>query len=217
MYSITNFSNYPTLSASEVIGAGEIQSQMTSHGLGSGIYGFIDKSNSLTSFYHSYKCQKTIYMKNPYIIRTKEHLSNFSFFSTIFNNVVKELCENNVSDEQIIDYFESNGFEMSESQIISFDESNNKIMLFESFGFGKLLEKIKHFVSDYKLLMANPKDNFIIMPINYLLAGLHDGIYNLANDTANAGSVIYQYPKPRSFITNKKTIIFKGKNFSTEH
>ena len=214
MQSITNFADFPTLSTSEVVTKGDLQSQMTSHGLGSGVYGFIDLSNRLDSPYSGCKHSTAIYMEIPYIIKTKQHLSCFSFFSTILNSTVKKLYDTGISETEIINEFESNGFEITDASISSYDEDENKILLFNSIGNVKLLRSIHNFIADYKVLETGGSDDFIVMPINYLFHNVYHGIYNLANDTANAGSVCYTYVKPRSFIATKKSTILTGKNLS---
>jgi hypothetical protein len=207
---ITNFAQYPTLSASEVISVGDLQSQMTSHGLGSGIYGFINHSNAESTLYHSYTFKTVIQMINPYIIETKEHLSCFSFFSTILNNVVFKIKNKSLKPSEVLEIFEENGFYCSDSSISSFNEIDVPVVLFSSIGKFKLLDAIQRFITDYILLESITENNFIVMPINYLLHGLYDGIYNLANDTANGGSVYFDYSNPRSFIATKKSTILTG-------
>lgn len=210
MFSITNFTDYPTLSTSEVISRGDLKSHMTSHGLGSGIYGFINPLNSSTSLYKSCKNKTLITMDSPYIISTTNHLSCFSFFSTILNEVVSEIKDNICKIGDVVDKFESFGFEFTDSSIVGYDEDYNRILLFESIGRTKLLYSIEKFIDDYNLLETMTGDNYIVSPINYLLHGLYDGIYNEANDTASVGSVKYIYTNPRSFIASKKSTLLSG-------
>ena len=56
-----------------------------------------------------------------------------------------------------------------------------------------LLESVKNFLKDYTILMSRENDNnYVLMPINYLLMSLgYDGIYNLNGDSASLGSVKY--------------------------
>lgn len=209
-----NYSDYPTPSTSEVITRGDLRDQMTSHGLGSGIYGFLDKKNCGSYCHHPYIAEQD--MKNCLMLNkihddegeNRTELSNFTWLSITLNEITNHLYNNQVSDidNYINDALTKNGV-MREDKIYGVDELN--IISIEN-----IITSIKVFLNDYILLMTtNIEDqHYIVMPINYLLYNVFDGVCNYNDDSGKTGSVFYNYPyrNARSYIASKKSNILRG-------
>ena len=209
---IYNFRNYKDPSVSEVISHGDLQSQMTSHGLGSGIYGFIDPKNaksygnfSINSPINIDNCLKLTRQWNDDYGEKYSEFGNFQMLSIMMN----ELC-NNIYNKKNIDIKN----QLLEVGVINEKDKIHNISGLSEITLDEIIINIKLFLTDYTILMTtNPSDeHYIVMPINYLLYGKYDGIYNKIEDSGNSGSVSYVFPykNARSFKSNKKSKILKG-------
>jgi hypothetical protein len=215
-YSITNFRSHQNISTSEIVTLGSLQVQMTSHGLGSGIYGFINPDKAHNSLYNSKLTQSKIYMYNPLCLETDDDASDVSFFSFMLNKLIFDIYKNsqnlsnptnptNPTNQQIRDYF-------TKHQML---KENKLYGVLNKFNIDDVIDCINNFLFDYnKLIELGNQENYIPMPINYLLTKYYDGIYNIARDNASNGSVCYQYINPRSFVATKKKKILTGINLS---
>ena len=196
---IINFTEHEKLSTSEVIAHGDLSAQMTQHGLGSGIYGFVDKNSA--GEYKGYKYVTDIRMENCFIIDSKAKLGIFIQLSTTINQLCFTLYNLYLSGD--------NTFDMFIPDIVAVISKIDVPSIMPRLPFLKIIEGIRMFVDDYILLMSTPyeKEHYIAMPINYILAGLYDGIYNLESDNPANGSVAYSYTNPRSC---KRAFRFRG-------
>ena len=189
---IINFTEFENLSTSEVIAHGELSEQMTQHGLGSGIYGFIDKSNS--GQYGNYKYETNIIMNNCVIIDSKYKLGKFIQLSTAINKICFEVYTLLSQNRDAV-------FDMFIPQITAVIEPIEVTAVMQQLTIEIIIIGIMRFINDYSALMSysSEGENYIVMPINYLLEGLYDGIYNPQSDNPANGSVAYIYTNPRSY------------------
>lgn len=229
-YVIVNY--YPKIylrSMAELIPHGKLKKTMTSHGIGSGFYGFIDPDKIPEDKISLYKNEnyepKEFILYNPLILEDNIILEDyeprsdndrFSAISTQMNDSVYNIYTKYilVKRDYNIDEIVTKDFEYIELQITKLFKVDIKI----------IIESIKEFLVDYKLLMATQpnEEHYVFLPINYLLHNYDfDGIYNIGENKANRGSVKYffneKYPargfpadfksKPESL---KGNLIFKG-------
>lgn len=228
---ITNFHlGSVELAMAEAITYGTLAQQMTQHGLGTGVYGFIDPSDSNKSTF-AYKLPKYIskqlMISNPLILSStyKEYgekrtdLDDLTWFSIHLNILCAKLIDNKLKPtiENIYCIFTNDRFYPI--------DNNNKYYKLTSY-FNLEIQDISFiitfFLLDYKYLMTmTNNENYILMPINYILFNLgYDGIYNLNDDTGRTGSVKYFFDGTiaRGYLPNMKErrsldghLIFMGK------
>jgi len=199
---IINFTKYEHISTSEVIAHGQLQEHMTQHGLGSGIYGFLNEINAGSYMYNEYKTPIEI---NNCLKLEEQWYQDGEIISelTRFTNLSMKLNEICFKLYELI---------ITEKEQFNFDDySPTIISLFEHLVVGikglsiltseRIIYSIKTFLTDYIMLMnTNPlEEDYIVMPINYLLYGLYDGICNSIDDSGKTGSVSYIYTNPRSY------------------
>jgi hypothetical protein len=221
-YQITNFYNEKyTRTIAEVIPHGKLKEQMTNHGLGSGLYGFIDvnqKKESIKIYNRNGNTPMQFIMKNPLILNG-EH--NFYIFSTCLNSVIANLYNSLQTQTPLHAKTytkETISLALDSCKYYSFEDEK----ITENFTPTKesLIRCITNFLSDYDKLMETDKDeeNYVFMPINYVLDYYgFDGIYNISDDGASRGSVCYKFDekyKVRGYpATFKQRIPLKGKLF----
>ena len=210
-YIIGNFhkTQYPPLAMAEAITWGTLQAHMTQHGLGTGIYGFVDftRNNEQTHQYNNHLHTLTqIGLSNPLVLENEyaekedegsgtEYRTDLNYFislSTNLNNACKFLYDSgilNPTSEQVEHIFTNNNFR-------KYGEGYKIIP-----NITILLEMLTHiitlFLSDYNLLMTTTKKSdeyYVLMPINYLMFLMgYDGIYNTNEDSASKGSIKYLF------------------------
>jgi hypothetical protein len=200
-YFITNFHlGSVDLAMAEAITNRTLQQQMTQHGLGTGVYGFIDSSESNKSAL-DYKLptyiSKQLTISNPLILSTKykkygekrTDLMDLTWFSWHLNGLCEKLLLENKepSIKNIYSIFSDNHF---------YPINNNKdykLTTFLNINISDISYMITFFLLDYMYLSTmTENENYILMPINYILFNLgYDGIYNLNDDTGRTGSVKY--------------------------
>ncbi len=204
-YTIGNFHLASVeLGMAEAITFGTLQDQITQHGLGTGVYGFIDynESNPTISHYNNPSSVLTLFtLTNPLVLsntyeeeggETRTELQDFTWLSMNLNGLCNTLYSSGIlepTNEQV-------------QEILS----NNGLFLFEDVGGYKGIPGIplpldlivyiaKSFLEDYHLLMTQTtpeQEYYLLMPINYLLCYMnYDGIYNMNDDTGRTGSVKY--------------------------
>lgn len=191
------------LAMAEAIVSNTLQSQMTQHGLGTGIYGFIDysESNSSTQNYKFDVYELTqIELINPVILENStiidgeiySDLGNFSWLSMNLNILCFEIFnkKKDIIESNIIEILTQNNFFPNEKNY--WDGIPNVPITI-----GDIVWVVKSFLQDYSHLeMLNDDDeNYVLMPINYLLYSYgFDGILNKCDDTGRTGSVKYFFP-----------------------
>lgn len=190
------------LAMAEAITKNTLSNQMTQHGLGTGVYGFIDSTehNKSTIIYKKPGYVPTLLkILNPLVLsntyyedgETRTDLNDFTWFSMQLNMLCENLYENNLeaSIQNILCIFRTNNFYPS--------DDNNKYFKITSTKNVKITDisyMLTFFLLDYKYLMSmnNNNENYILMPINYILFYLgYDGIYNINDDSGRTGSVKY--------------------------
>jgi hypothetical protein len=216
---IYNYSNYDKVSTSEVISYEDLKEQMTNHGLGSGIYGFLNRENASGSVYESYKYINSLEMKNCLVLRNewiedgerRSDLTSLTSLSMFLNSCCYEIYTKKINKSDIISFVVQ---ELPKNGLIL---DNDKLYLRGLFDISldEIVKTITDFLFDYnKLMSESPElENYIVMPINYLLHERYDGICNYINDSGGSGSVFYEFPYlyARSFVATKKSKILKGK------
>ena len=210
-----NYSDFRTPSTSEVITRGDLKEQMTSHGLGSGIYGFLDKKNCGSYCHHKFIAEQE--MKNCLVVKKVQNddgeerteLNNFTWLSTSLNEIAYYIYNNKISN--INNYIEktlTDKLVLHKNKILGIDELN--IISLQN-----IITSVLSFLNDYKLLMATKpeEEHYIVMPINYLLYHVYDGICNYNDDSGKTGSVFYNFPyrNARSYVASKKSHILIGR------
>lgn len=188
------------LAMAEAITYNSLQTQITQHGLGTGVYGFIDYSENNTNT-KNYKLNgwelTEIGLVNPLILKEKKiidgevytDLGNFTWLSMNLNILCFELYNNkkSINKDNIIEIFNKNHF---------FQDSNNYYSGIHDLliSIDDIIWVVKSFISDYNYLMPlNELDEFyVFMPINYLMYYYKfDGILNYCDDSGRTGSVKY--------------------------
>ena len=167
---IYHFSQHEAKISECILAKGKIY--ITSHGLGSGIYGVYNQKNLE-------KGNGSIYVftiDNPYIIDTREKQRNYEKAST---NLMEDLNENK-EDSNIKYYFE----DMIEKFLINFKDEN--------FSYNDIHIALKRFWKDYN----NSDKYYVHMPINYILEHKgYDGVYGDKIDSFQKGNVKFvKYP-----------------------
>jgi hypothetical protein len=206
----------------EVITYSNLQAKMTSHGLGSGVYGFINPDNGTASNYSisgnkAYKIE----LNNPLILGDNKEIidgdikindiSVFQEFSSYLNRLCFYLFDKkkDITDENIKDYTRDE----KNNEFIELDDVNGYKLTLNKFVSLEIVKKtITQFLSDYASLETiNTKENnknYVLMPINYIMEYYgFDGIINKEGDTGNEGSVKYFFDntiKARGYVASQK-------------
>ena len=188
------------LAMAESIPFNTLQNQMTQHGLGTGIYGFVDFSEENPNTY-SYKLEGYIQtefeLANPIVLEKisivdgeqYSDLGNFTWLSTNLNIVCFELnCkEKSINQQNIIEIFTKNYFFPNEEN--NYDGIPNLSINIED-----IIWVVMSFLHDYNYLQSLGENNesYVLMPINYLLYLYgFDGVFNKCDDSGRTGSVKY--------------------------
>jgi hypothetical protein len=223
-YVITNYYDDRYIrSIAEVIPHGLLKEKMTNHGLGSGIYGFIDEKNA-SDYNKLPNSPQKFHIKNPLVLQNNnksvdgEYVSDntrYSEISNLLNRICYKIIVNNISEENYKNIIgEDFMFEFLETT----ENNNLKITDTFSISISDLVDAITQFIIDYKILLQTNEsnENYVYMPINYLLYNFnYDGIYNKGGDTNALGSVKYFFNysySSRGYPSNyKKREPLKGK------
>ena len=188
------------LAMAESITKNTLQTQMTQHGLGTGIYGFVDYSenNNGTAIYKTgnyvlslFELSNPVILHKKYMLDGEEHsdLGNFTWLSTNLNIVCYELYMNKkeINKDNIIEIFSKNYF--FPNQYDFYEGVPNCLVSIDD-----ILQTVILFLNDYNYLMSlDINDEFYVcMPINYLLHFYNfDGVINKCDDSGRTGSVKY--------------------------
>jgi hypothetical protein len=193
----------------EAITHGTLQEQMTQHGLGTGIYGFVDytENNSSNQEYRINNNNELSLFRiiNPlkltntrtegnendgYVDRTD--LSTFSSLSYCLNVISTEVY----TRQNVIN--EANMLTIIKDTLQELCINNNDKMYEVTQNFSvhitEIFYTISNFINDYNILMSTvpENENYVLMPINYLLYYHNfDGVYNINGDTGSSGSIKY--------------------------
>lgn len=188
------------LATAECITFNTLQNQMTQHGLGTGIYGFVDFSEENPHIY-TYKLegyvQTEFELENPVVLEKisivdgeqYSDLGNFTWLSTNLNIVCFELNskEKSINRQNIIEIFNKNNFFPNEENY--YDGIPNFSITIED-----IIWVVKSFLHDYNYLqsLGEKNESYVLMPINYLLYYYgFDGVFNKCDDSGRTGSVKY--------------------------
>lgn len=200
-YTIGNFHlELHKLAMAESITKDMLQNQMTQHGLGTGIYGFVDfsKKNKSANDYKSdgyvlteFEITKPVELKNISIVDGElcSDLGNFTWLSTNLNILCNELYTKkcSINPENIEEIFTKNYFFPNENNF--YDGIPNLPINMDD-----IIWVVSSFLNDYNYLQSLNEENesYVLMPINYLLYHYgFDGVYNKCDDTGRTGSVKY--------------------------
>ena len=212
---IGNFHQKDTeLAMAEAITHNSLSSQMTQHGLGTGVYGFInyDKITDGNGNYNNDKNELSLFnIKKPVILQNnwnedgeaRDDLANFTSLSTRLNILCDEIFKNNLSitDDIIISILRANYlFSKENDGKIYYDGIPNEPVFI-----GDIVKIVTLFLRDYNILLQTSKEseNYIMMPINYLLYSKgYDGIFNKNDDSGRTGSIKYFYGEYKKFNIN---------------
>ncbi len=219
-YVITNFHHRNfNLAMAEAIYPGQLSSIMTSHGLGTGIYGFINPIKRADSIYAEEGFIKTKFIFQKPIILSDKIINEsdntnesdlFSRFSTNLNlicyYIYSKFCLDKTIDEidyifttndeeinnYILDHYKSSNVKIEEKKTRYLSTKNIYLTLDIKISLLELLiQVIIPFIKDY-ITITQKNSGFILLPINYVLETLHyDGVYNIGGDIASKGSVKY--------------------------
>ncbi len=236
MYRITNFYNDAYIrSIAEAIPKGKLKSTMTNHGLGSGIYGFIDphiETDSIQLYKLNENTPKEFILENPLILRDNDEFEDceltsdnvrFTRLSYNLNTLVTKIydkygdnfdeysltdLETYKKDEIPINHLIDIDTELSSYYYYSFDEK-----ITDTFTPNKqiLINAINAFLYDYCCLQHSiNNEDYVYMPINYVLfMHKYDGIYNEGRNIASRGSVKYIFNQTygaRGYPSNYKKL-----------
>lgn len=185
-------SKYPT--ASEYIKPlGQIN--ITSHGLGSGVYGLstfkYDSIKDNLPTYLSKRRRYQITIKNPFIINSNELCDKLIHWSTQLNNTLEKYKTKFISGKLGLRLLAS--IYTEQFNMFSTKKLTQK----------KFIKALKKFLRDY-----TNRTDFVCMPINYIFRELrYDGIYaeKSACDSMNKGNIKFMwYPTARTkkILTN---------------
>jgi hypothetical protein len=212
-YTITHFNyNGYGIAMAEAIYPRRLAELMTSHGLGTGIYGFINEERRDNSVYDNNNYTPTTYnINNPVILKDidrdndyRKDLDEFTNFSTTLNMICYKIYINQLTVNEIP--------QILSDRLILNDGSGNYFCTKDIItSLQEIIETVNLFLIDYNILMHTEEERFVLMPINYFLHHKgYDGIYNLNRDDAGSGSVKYFYNNEysaRGYTPNEKTII----------
>lgn len=150
-----------------------------SHGLGSGIYGLTNSDNELRD--SSLYIIEPLILNNPVILDKDEDQSRFILLS----RYLMELCESYINGD-------GSTYNTLKVEFDIFKNEKDKLCP-KSRGIGFVVRK---FIKDYN---AAKIGDFLKQPINYLLEGPYDGIYNScpAGNIFSRGSVKFEDISPR--------------------
>lgn len=214
---------YP-LSASEVIPKDSLRPRMTSHGLGSGIYGFIDEKKA-QKYTKSSDEMIGIILENPLVLSSDEDLTQLTFVSILLNKSAYEISKVLTDDPKKNMLIAKKIFAEECCKISNLGECKDKepFIYFNEKDIVPVLDAslldmfnaVLAFVNDY-MNIPEDSDMYVKMPINYLLDSHYDGIYNLAADDSSSGSLLFSYENGRSFIASGKSKILTGGLYQNE-
>ena len=185
-YTITNFRPFETdVSSSEYIKkTGNLLNMTKTHGLGSGIYGVIKTPkmiHEINTTIRQSEIPTELVLQNPLILDTNEKFGNFIQLSRYLMGI----CEAQINRKP--DVYRALSGQLQHYNLIrqNICPSSNSIV-----------SAFTGFTKAYKA--ANIGD-FLRQPINYLLEGHYDGIYNSSNDgnSFSTGSVAFIHHNPR--------------------
>ena len=213
MYRIKNFRPIGTeVSSSEYIKKTHNLLNMTkTHGLGSGIYGVIETPqmlHTITTSSRQHELQSVFELHNPVILDTDEKHGSFIYIS----RYLMDLCEAQINQQGSV--YRDLSKSISEYNLIR----KNICPLSNTIG-----KAVNQFIKDYRF--ANIGD-FLRQPINYLLEGHYDGIYNISDNgnSFSTGSVAFIHQNPRhqkyafdpegALLQPDKTLIIKKNRHS---
>ena len=223
-YTITHFNHIDyDIAMAEAIYRGRLSEQMTSHGLGTGIYGFINVERRENSVYENNNYTSTTYnIINPVILKDididkRKDLDEFTNFSITLNMI----CYKIHNDQSTVNDIP----QILRDSLILNDGSGNYFCTKDiSTTLQEIIQTVNLFLIDYNIIMHTEEERFVLMPINYFLKNKgYDGIYNENRDDASSGSVKYFFNdkySARGYTPDEKTIInpiaklvFLGKEF----
>jgi len=156
------------------------------HGLGSGIYGLIEGTNTDRA---GNEIMSAHTLANPVILDTNAKSDDFSWFSGVLMTLVETFVNGGVN------------LKAKHNAIFAAEKSRLEMVkdeLFPAIGDAKsaILKVMQKYKKDYK---AADFGDFLYQPINYLLSGFYDGIYNSSpnGNTLSTGSVYFSSLRPR--------------------
>jgi hypothetical protein len=212
-HTITHFNHIDyDIAMAEAIYPGKLSEQMTSHGLGTGIYGFIDVERRENSVYANNNYTSTTYnIINPVILKdididneNRTDLDEFTNFSTTLNMICYKIHNNQLTVDDIP--------QILHDRFILNDGSGNYFCTKDiSTTLQEIIQTVNLFLIDYNIIMHTVEERFVLMPINYFLQNKgYDGIYNKNRDDAGSGSVKYFFNdnyNARGYTPDEKIIV----------
>ena len=204
-YVITHFyeSIHPDNGSAEFIRKSSVLHMTKTHGLGSGIYG-LTKQTATTQLTRPLNSSKLYPLYHPLVLDTNDKLSCFSQLSIGLMNACESLVKGSDVNELIEDLIED--LQKNQCDVHTIIPSNLHEILYQT---------VTTWVNDYT--NANVND-YLYQPINYLLMGTYDGIFNSSphGDSFASGSVYFpkddteHVPRPQDSAMTKQFKLLEG-------
>jgi hypothetical protein len=231
---IYHFQRKPSpIAMAEAITYGSLKENMTQHGMGTGIYGFINPDTEAAKLYNNsshysekFRLENPIILKNTYLGEYGEKITDLNIFSTLstgLNTLCAILYENKGKEKGLItrdnvkNILEENHLYQNENS--TYDGIPNTTITLDEIVFIVLV-----FMTDYESLMQTNKDDedYVLLPINYLAYLKNfDGVLNMIDDSGRVGSIKYVFDSSygaRGYLAPfKREALLKGKLIFSEH
>ena len=204
-YVITHFyeSIHPDNGSAEFIRKSVVLHMTKTHGLGSGIYG-LTKQTATTQLTRPLNSSKFYPLYHPLVLDTNDKLSCFSQLSIGLMNACESVVKGADVDELIVELIAD--LQKNQCDVHAIIPSNLHEILHQT---------VTTWVNDYT--NANVND-YLYQPINYLLMGTYDGIFNSSphGDSFASGSVYFpkddneHVPRPQDSAMTKQFKLLEG-------
>lgn len=192
---------------------------ITSHGLGSGIYGlsipYYERNKRRLPRYLSEGKKLVVKIDRPYILTSNEHCNSLIRWSTAINDTLQKFKKKFLSglkkerEEKAEEKAEEEAEEEADKTYLSLKLISSLCATqFNKFSERKLTAKkcrtaLRKFLTDY-----SSRKDYVCMPINYILGELrYDGIYagGTSCDSMSKGNIKFMcpYEKAKTVLVNK--------------
>jgi hypothetical protein len=213
-----------SIAMADAITHGSLKDNMTQHGMGTGIYGFINHKTEAASAYNNELNIHTVFtLTNPIILEKTWDIDgdmyndsgNFTWLSMHLNMLCTKLYNDKIpiTQENVTSILKSNHFYPNETG--TYDGIPQILITIDD-----IVNVARIFLIDYNKLMTTEKEeeNYVFMPINYLVyLKKFDGVLNKINDIASIGSIKYIFDSKygaRGYLTVfKRKELLRGRLF----
>ncbi len=183
---------------SEAITHNSLKEQMTQHGMGTGIYGFINHTTEDAKIYNREPNLHALFtLRNPIILENKweedgeerNESDLFTWLSIHLNGLCTKLYNESIpiTNEKVIELLNSEYLYQNDNG--TFDGIPRTIITIDD-----IVNITRIFLDDYKMLMSTSpeEENYMLLPINYLTYLKNfDGVLNKLKDIPSVGSIKY--------------------------